>query len=213
MLWTAKIMSRSESLFWLAYFIATIPLHTKTNHRASSLTDQGGAHTWEICSVEQYQYKTDLNLNGGKGFTNGTKQVFVQNKFWWKVQKHKGSNATVCLDKLACFMLEQMCKTILLVIYGEQEFSFSTIAAHFKFPILFLLFLLILKHFQKVFKCFLAVYCLIWNVYYNITASLISVGRSNHDIFYFFSEKLLCSQSAGCYFETFYSIIIITLIK
>ena len=112
MLWTAKIMSRSESLFWLAYFTATIPLHTKTNRRASSLADQGGAHTWEICSVEQYQYKTDFNLNGGKGFTNGTKQVFVQNKFWWKVQKHKGSNATVCLDKLACFMLEQTCKTI-----------------------------------------------------------------------------------------------------
>ena len=100
-----------------------------------------------------------------------------------------------------------------LVVYGEQEFSFSTFAAHFKFPNLFPLFLLILKHFQNVFKCFLAVYCLIWNVYYNITASLISVGRSNHDIFYFFSEKLLCSQSAGCYFETFYSIIIITLIK
>ena len=44
--------------------------------------------------------------------------------------------------------------------------------------------------------------------------SSISVGWSKHDIFYFFGEKLSCSQSAGCYFETFYSIITIkTLIK
>ena len=43
---------------------------------------------------------------------------------------------------------------------------------------------------------------------------MISVGQSKHDIFYFFGEKSSCSQSAGCYFETFYSIIIIiTLIK
>ena len=43
-----------------------------------------------------------------------------------------------------------------LVVYSEQElFSFSTFAAHFKFPNLFLLFLLILKRFQKVFKTFL----------------------------------------------------------
>lgn len=33
-------------------------------------------------------------------------------------------------------------------------------------------------------------YCLgIWNAYYNIIVSLISLGRSKHDIFYFFSEK------------------------
>ena len=32
-------------------------------------------------------------------------------------------------------------------------------------------------------------YCLIWNVYYNITETSISVGRSKHDIFYFFGEK------------------------
>ena len=117
-------------------------LHTQIN--------QGGEQTWEICVVEQYEYKTDFNLNEGKGFTNSTKQVFLQNKSWLQVQKHKGSNATVCLDKLACFMLEQTHKII--VVYGEQEFSFSTFAAHFKFPNLFLLFLLNLKRFQKVFK-------------------------------------------------------------
>ena len=76
MLWTAKIMSRSECSFWLIYFIATIPLQIKTNRPASSLTNQGGAQTWEICSVEQYEYKTDFNLNEGKGFAKGTKQLF-----------------------------------------------------------------------------------------------------------------------------------------
>ena len=112
MLWTAKIMSRSECSFWLMYFIATIPHQIKTNRGASSLTNQGGEQTWEICVVEQYEYKTDFNLNKGKGFTNSTKQVFVQNKSWLQVQKQKGSNATVCLDKLACFMLEQTRKII-----------------------------------------------------------------------------------------------------
>ena len=76
MLWTAKIISPSESSFWLTYFIATIPLQTKTNRGASSLTNQGREQTWEICSVEQYEYKTDFNLNKGKGFANSTKQVF-----------------------------------------------------------------------------------------------------------------------------------------
>ena len=36
-----------------------------------------------------------------------------------------------------------------LVIHAEQEFSFSTLAAPFNYPNLFLLFLLILKCFQK----------------------------------------------------------------
>ena len=51
-------------------------------------------------------------------------------------------------------MLEQTRKKI--VNHGEQEFSFSTLAAPFNFPNLFLLFLLILKCFQKFQKCFLA---------------------------------------------------------
>ena len=68
-------------------------------------SNQGGAQTWEIRSVEQYEYKTDFNLNERKRFTNGTKQVLVQNKSWLQVQKHKGANATVCLDKFARFML------------------------------------------------------------------------------------------------------------
>ena len=63
---------------------------------------------WEIHSVKQHEYKTDFDLNEWKGFTNNTKHVFVWKKSWLHVQKHKGSNATVCLDKLACFMLEQM---------------------------------------------------------------------------------------------------------
>ena len=46
----------------------------------SSLTNQGGAQTWQFRSVKQYEYKTDFNLNEWKGFTNSTKQVFVQNK-------------------------------------------------------------------------------------------------------------------------------------
>ena len=60
----------------IIYFIATIPLQIKTNRRASSLTNQGGAQTWEICSVKQYEDKTDFNLNEGKGFANSTKQLF-----------------------------------------------------------------------------------------------------------------------------------------
>ena len=49
------------------------------------------------------------------------------------------------------------------------KFSFLTFAARFKFWNLILLSLFILRHFQKV--------------------ESISVGRSKHDIFYFFGEK------------------------
>ena len=87
-------MSSSESSFWLTCFTATIPFQTKTNRRASSILNQGGAETWEIHSVEQYEYKTDFNLNERTGFTNCTKHVFVQNKSLLQVQKHKGVNAT-----------------------------------------------------------------------------------------------------------------------
>ena len=66
------------------------------------------------------------------------------------------------------------------VVDGEQEFSFSTFAARFEFPNLFLVFLLILKRFWAAVK---------FNVYNNITATSISVGRSKHHIFYFFCEK------------------------
>ena len=57
---------------------------------------------------------------------------------------------------VVCFTVEQTCKIIIILCCdGEQEFSFSTFAARIKFPNLFLLFLLILKRFQKVFKSFL----------------------------------------------------------
>ena len=42
-----------------------------------------------------------------------------------------------------------------LDVHNEQEFSLSTCVARFKFPNLFLLFLLILKRCQKFFKTFL----------------------------------------------------------
>ena len=48
---------------------------------ASSLTNQSGAQTLEIRSVEQYEYKTDFNLNKGKGLTNSMKQVLMQNNY------------------------------------------------------------------------------------------------------------------------------------
>ena len=51
----------------------------------------------------------------------------------------------VCQDKLACFTLEKHVKE--LVVHGEWEFSFSTFATRFKFPKLFLLFLLTVKSF------------------------------------------------------------------
>ena len=46
----------------------------------------------------------------------------------------------VCQYKLVCFTLEKHVKE--LVVHGEREFSFSTFATRFKFPKLFLLFLL-----------------------------------------------------------------------
>ena len=87
--------------------------------------------------------------------------------------------------------------------YVEQEFSFSTFAAHFKFPNLFLLFL----HFKMFPKSYSNVSwllcCLIWN--HNITATSILVDQSKHDIFYFFSKKSPASvfkvPAAGCYFD------------
>ena len=90
----------------------------------------------------------------GKSFSNDTKQVFVQNKSCLQVQKHKGSNAMVCLDKLACFTLEQKHKIISCLLWTRiLLFNFCSML---KIPNLFLvLFLLILKRFQKVFKTFL----------------------------------------------------------
>ena len=71
-----------------------------------------------------------------------------------------------------------------------QKFSFLTLAARFKFWNLFLLFLLILRHFQKVLKTFLGCY-IVW--YEMFTTALrwlwFQLARSKHDIFYFFGEK------------------------
>ena len=108
----------------------------------SSLTNQGGAQTWQFRSVKQYEYKTDFNLNEWKGFTNSTKQVFVQNNSWLHMQKHKGGTKWFVWTNLHVSRFSKPVKE--LVVHSEQEFSFSTFAARFKFPILFLLFLLIL---------------------------------------------------------------------
>ena len=52
----------------------------------------------------------------------------------------------------------------------------STLSTHFKM-------------FPKTFQNVSLLYCLICNAYYNIIATLISVGRSKHDIFYFCGVK------------------------
>ena len=71
---------------------------------------------------------------------------------------------------VVCSTVEQTCKIIIILSCdSEQEFSFSTFVARIKFPNLFLLFLLILKCFQKVFKKFLACF-IVW--YEMFTTSL-----------------------------------------
>ena len=71
----SRLSIMNEHILWIVnnviyYYYIIIP----------SLTNQGGAQTWQFRSVKQYEYKTDFNLNEWKGFTNSTKQVFVQNK-------------------------------------------------------------------------------------------------------------------------------------
>ena len=71
----SRLSIMNEYILWMVnnviyYYYIIIP----------SLTNQGGAQTWQFHSVKQYEYKTDFNLNEWKGFTNSTKQVFVQNK-------------------------------------------------------------------------------------------------------------------------------------
>ena len=99
--------------------------------------------------------KQTLTWTREKASQTALNNFLVQNTSWLQVQKHKGSNATVCLDKLVYFMLEQTRKIITCSSLRWTIFSFSTFEAHFKFPNLFLLFLLIIKHFQKVSNTFL----------------------------------------------------------
>ena len=104
------------------------------------------------------------------------------------MQKHKGSNATVCLDKLACFMLEQM-----HTLNKNSPFQLLKRTLNFLKP-----FCTLSKHFKTFPKSYSNVswllYCLIWN--HNITATSISVDWSKHDIFYFFgkSRQQVCSK-------------------
>ena len=58
------------------------------------------------------------------------------------MQKHKGGTQWFVWTNLHVSHFHKRVKE--LVVHSEQEFSFSTFAAHFKFPNLFLLFLLIL---------------------------------------------------------------------
>ena len=78
----------------------------------------------------------------------------------------KGSKAMVCLNKRACFSLEQTRKRIILLcVYSclKRACLLFTVKKNSPFQLLqhalnfqtFLLFLLILKHIQKVFKTFL----------------------------------------------------------
>ena len=113
------------------------------------------------------------------------------------MQKHKGSNATVCLDKLACFMLEQM-----HMLNKNSPFQLLKHTLNFLKP-----FSTLSKHFKTFPKSYSNIswllYCLIWN--HNITATSISVDWSKHDIFYFFGKKSPASVfkvlAAGCYFD------------
>ena len=126
--------------------------------------------------------------------------------FYMTVQKHKGNNAMVCLDKLACFTLEQIHKR-LLIIYSEQEFSFTTFAAHFKFPNLLLLFLLILKRFQKAFKTFLGCF-MVWYEMFTTTLQYFNFSwpiKAWHFLFLWWNFAGKCGQSAGHPAATLYS--------
>ena len=67
---------------------------------------------------------------------------------------------------------------------------------------------LLSTHFKNVptelSKCFLTA-LLSHNVYCNATVSLISVGQSKHEIFYFFGEMSLASVvRASCYFQPWF---------
>ena len=88
--WKYKVSLKSfhktsplEFSFWLPCFIAKIPFQTKTYHRASSLTNQDGARTWEII-LSSNEYKTNFNLIKWKGFTNGTKQFLCKINLYYK---------------------------------------------------------------------------------------------------------------------------------
>ena len=82
---------------------------------------------------------------------------------WW-FQILGTCNEHICSWWFRC----PLCKGMkIIVVHNEQEFSLSTFVSHFKFPNLFLLFLLILKRCQKVFKTFLCCF----NAWYEMFAT------------------------------------------
>ena len=164
----------------------------------SSLSNQGGAQTWEIPFVKQYEYKTDFNLKEWKGFTNGTKQVFVQ-KYTLSLDYTLCRNIKVVTQQFVQTNLHVSClnKKNKLVIHSEQEFSFSTFAAWFKFPNLILLFLLIFKRFQNVFQMFRC-----WFLLSDMKCLL--QRYSDFDFSWPIEAAKVtgkCGQSVSCYFE------------
>ena len=170
----------------------------------SSLSNQGGAQTWEIPFVKQYEYKTDFNLKEWKGFTNGTKQVFVQ-KYTLSLDYTLCRNIKVVTQQFVQTNLHVSClnKKNKLVIHSEQEFSFSTFAAWFKFPNLILLFLLILKCFQKVFQMFRC-WFIVWYEMFTTTLPRLQFQLADQSMAFSISLVKVtgkCGQSAGCYFE------------
>ena len=94
-----------------------------------------------------------------------------------------------------------------LIIYSEQEFSFTTFAAHFKFPNLLLLFLLILKRFQKAFKTFLGCF-MVWYEMFTTTLQYFNFSwpiKAWHFLFLWWNFAGKCGQSAGHPAATLYS--------
>ena len=100
----------------------------------------------QICQEPDAQHMTKIFLNWNVTFT-------------WPCRNIKAITQWFVETSLYVSRLNKCIKE--LIIYREQEFSFTTFAAHFKFPNLFLLFLLILKRFQKAFKTFLGCF-MVW---------------------------------------------------
>lgn len=105
----------------------------------------------------EYNWKHVTSIvNNVMYYSSQRKQhAFVQNKSCLHVQKHKGGNATVCIDKRASFTFEQMCKRISKVQFmGNKNSSFQVLQHALNCQTFFTL--------STPFKaCSLLLYCLI----------------------------------------------------
>ena len=109
--------------------------------------NQGEVQTWEICSVDYMNTKLTLIWTSEKASQMTPKNFSWKINLYYTCRHIKVVTQWFDYTKKHVSRLNKLFFYTLLIVHGEPEYSFSTFAARFKFPKLFLLILLILKYF------------------------------------------------------------------